>query len=229
LNSAFPNGAPAPDKPDPQKPEAPKPAAPALKSTQSDANIIVVADTDMLADMMWVRTQNVLGQRVAVAWANNGDFLANALDNLAGSADLISVRGRQSFFRPFEKVDALKREADARLRTKEQELDQQLKEAERKLSELQSGRSDRNAMVLTPEQEAEIARFQQERVRIRKELREVRRSLQVDIDQLGKALKFLNIAAIPLLLTIGALILLGVRRSQLRKRYDLNASEGGAA
>ena len=84
-------------------------------------------------------------------------------------------------------------------------------------------------MVLTPEQEAEIARFQQERVRIRKELREVRRSLQVDIDQLGKALKFLNIAAIPLLLAIGALVLLGVRRSQLRKRYDLNASEGGAA
>ena len=229
LNSAFPNGAPADVKPEAQKPPVPAPQSTPLKSTQSDANIIVVADTDLLADMMWVRTQNVLGQRVAVAWANNGDFLANALDNLAGSADLISVRGRQSFFRPFEKVDELRREADSRLRAKEQELDQQLKEAEAKLSQLQSGRADRNAMVLTPEQEAEIARFQQERVRIRKELREVRRSLQVDIDQLGKALKFLNIAAIPLLLAIGALVLLGVRRSQLRKRYDLNASEGGAA
>jgi ABC-type uncharacterized transport system involved in gliding motility auxiliary subunit len=178
---------------------------------------------------MWVRTQNIFGQPVAVALANNGDFLSNALDNLAGSADLISVRGRQSFFRPFEKVEQLRQKASARLRTKEQELDQQLKVTERKLLELQSGRSDRNAMVLTPEQEVEMSRFQQERVRIRKELRDVRRDLQEDIDQLGTALKLVNIAGIPLLLAIGALVLLAVRRSKLRKRYDLNAPPGGAA
>jgi ABC-type uncharacterized transport system involved in gliding motility auxiliary subunit len=158
----------------------------------------------------------VFGQRVAVAWANNGDFLANALDNLAGSSDLISIRGRQSFFRPFTKVDELRRQADDRLRAKEKELDTELKETEQKLTELQSGRANQDSLMLSPEQEAELKRFQQERSRIRKELRDVRRSLDVEIEGLGTTLKVLNIALIPALIAIGAIVLAITRRRKLR-------------
>jgi ABC-type uncharacterized transport system involved in gliding motility auxiliary subunit len=176
-----------------------------------------VADTDMLADPLWVRTQNVFGQRFAVAWANNGDFLANSVDNLAGSADLISVRGRQSFFRPFTKVDELRRQAGDQLRAKEKELDQELKDTEQKLSALEAGRSGAQAsMTLSPEQEAELERFQQERLRIRKELRDTRRSLDVEIEALGTRLKAINIALVPLLLALGAIFLEITRRRRLR-------------
>ena len=58
------------------------------------ANIVIVADTDMLMDYMWVQTREVLGQRIAQAFANNGDFVSNILDNLSGSSALISIRGR---------------------------------------------------------------------------------------------------------------------------------------
>ncbi len=95
---------------------------------------MVFADTDMLADYLWVRQQNFFGQRMTQAWANNGDLVLNVLDNLAGSADLISVRGRATFTRPFERVEALRRAADDRFRAKEQELEQQLRETESKLS-----------------------------------------------------------------------------------------------
>ena len=70
--------------------------------------------------------------------------------------------------------------------------------------------------MLTPEQEAELTRFQQERVRIRKELRDVRRSLDVEIEELGTRLKFLNIALVPALLAIGAIVLAITRRRRLR-------------
>ena len=176
----------------------------------------MVADTDMLADPLWVRTQNVFGQHFAMAWANNGDFLANAVDNLAGSGDLISIRGRQSFFRPFTKVDELRRHADEQLRAKEKELDSELKDTEKKLSELEAGRSTAGSLVLSPEQEAELNRFQQERVRIRKDLRDVRRSLDVEIERLGTRLKVLNIALVPALLAIGAIVLAIARRRRLR-------------
>jgi ABC-type uncharacterized transport system involved in gliding motility auxiliary subunit len=158
----------------------------------------------------------VFGQHFAVAWANNGDFVANALDNLAGSGDLISIRGRQSFFRPFTKVDELRRQADEQLRAKEKELDEELKETESKLSALESGRTNQASLVLTPEQEAELERFQQERVRIRKELRDVRRSLDVEIEQLGTTLKILNIGLVPVLIAIGAIVLAVMRRRRLR-------------
>jgi ABC-type uncharacterized transport system involved in gliding motility auxiliary subunit len=188
----------------------------ALKESAQDANIILVADTDILADPLWIRSQNVFGQRVAIAWANNGDFLANALDNLAGSTDLISIRGRQSFFRPFTKVDDLRRSADDRLRATEKELDGELRETEQKLSQLQAGRANQNELSLSPEQEAELTRFQQERSRIRKELREVRRSLDVEIERLGTKLKFLNILLVPALIAIGAIALTITRRRKLR-------------
>jgi ABC-type uncharacterized transport system involved in gliding motility auxiliary subunit len=211
LKSAYPNGAPAAEGAG-----AAKPASEHKTATAGDADLIVVADTDMLADPLWVRTQNVFGQHFATAWANNGDFIANAVDNLAGSGDLISIRGRQSFFRPFTKVDELRRHADEQLRAKEKELDNELKETEKKLSELEAGRSTTGSLVLTPEQEAELARFQQERVRVRKELRDVRRSLDVEIERLGTRLKVLNIALVPALLAIGAILLAFARRRRLR-------------
>jgi ABC-type uncharacterized transport system involved in gliding motility auxiliary subunit len=206
LKSAFPNG----------KPGAEGAAGQHLIETKDDANIILVADTDLLADPLWVRTQNVFGQHFAVAWANNGDFISNSVDNLAGSADLISVRGRQSFFRPFTKVEELRRQAGDQLRAKEKELDQELKDTEQKLSQLEAGRGNQASFSLTPEQEAELNRFQQQRVRIRKELRETRRSLDEEIEKLGSKLKFINILTVPVLLTFGAIFLAVVRRRRLQ-------------
>ena len=213
LKSAYPNGAP------PAEGEAAaKPAAGDHKTESAgDADLIVVADSDILADQMWVQVQNVFGQRVMMAVANNGDFLANAVDNLAGSSDLISIRGRQSFFRPFTKVDELRRHAGEQLSAKEKELDTELKQTEQRLTELEAGRnSGGGSLVLTPEQQAELTRFQQERLRIRKELRDVRRGLDVEIKDLGWWIKLLNIAAVPALLAIGAIVLALTRRRRLR-------------
>ncbi|HKE96766.1 MAG TPA: Gldg family protein [Povalibacter sp.] len=197
---------------------APEGAAPGekLAETKQDANIILVADTDILADPLWIRTQNMFGQRVAIAWANNGDFLANALDNLAGSSDLISIRGRQSFFRPFTRVEDLRRRADDRLRATEKDLDRELRDTEQKLSQLQANRANQSELTLSPEQEAELTRFQQERVHIRKELRDVRRSLDVDIQRLGTRLKVINILLVPALIAVGAIVLAVSRRRKLR-------------
>jgi ABC-type uncharacterized transport system involved in gliding motility auxiliary subunit len=206
LKSAYPNG----------RPEGVEAAGEHRAESAEEANLIVVSDTDILSDPLWIRTQNVFGQRFAMAWANNGDFVANALDNLAGSSDLISIRGRQSFFRPFTKVDELRRQADDQLRAKEKELDEELRETERKLTELESGSNTQGALVLSPEQEAELERFQQERVRIRKELRDVRRSLDLEIERLGTTLKVLNIALVPLLIAIAAIVLAMARRRRLR-------------
>jgi ABC-type uncharacterized transport system involved in gliding motility auxiliary subunit len=218
LKSAYPNGEPADAVPDAGQDASKqsKPSGEHKTETAGDADLIVVADTDILADPLWVRTQNVFGQHFAMAWANNGDFVANAVDNLAGSGDLISIRGRQSFFRPFTKVDDLRRHADEQLSAKEKELDNELKDTEKKLADLEAGRSTKGSLVLTPEQEAELNRFQQERVRIRKELRDVRRSLDVEIERLGTTLKVLNIALVPALLAIGAILLALTRRRRLR-------------
>jgi len=216
LTSAFPQGAP-PD----QKPAA-GPPLPHLSQSAAPANIVIVADTDMLMDYMWVQTRELLGQRMAQAFANNGDFVANVLDNLSGSSALISIRGRATFSRPFERVEALKRQADDRLRSKALELQAELQQTETKLTELQSKRNDQASLMLTPEQEQEVKRFTDEKAHVRKELRETQRGLDVDIDRLNTWLKVINIAIAPLAVAIAGVVILTLRRR--RKSSEASAT-----
>ena len=214
VESAFPQG-PPPD----QKPAAGPPAAHLAKSS-APANIVIVADTDLLMDYMWVQTRELFGQRVAQAFANNGDLVANILDNLSGSSALISVRGRASFSRPFERVEALKRQADDRLRSKALELQSELQQTETKLTELQSKRNDQSSVMLSPEQEAELKRFVAEKARVRKELRETQRGLDVDINRLNTWLKVINIAIAPLLVAVSGVVILSLRRRRRAAATD---------
>jgi ABC-type uncharacterized transport system involved in gliding motility auxiliary subunit len=206
VESAYPQGAP-PEL----KPAAGPPLAHLAKSV-TPANIVIVADTDFLMDYMWVQTREVFGQKVAQAFANNGDLVANILDNLSGSSALISIRGRASFSRPFERVEALRRQADDRLRAKALELQSELQQTESKLTELQSKRNDQASLMLTPEQEEEVKRFTAEKSRARKELRETQRGLNVEIDKLESRLKILNIAVAPLVVALLGGVVLALRR-----------------
>jgi ABC-type uncharacterized transport system involved in gliding motility auxiliary subunit len=193
-----------------------------LKTSDKPLNLIVFADADMLSDFLWVRSQDFFGQRMTQAWASNGDLVQNALDNLSGSADLISVRGRASFTRPFERVEKLRRAANERFHAKEQELEQQLQSTEEKLTALETkgGAKAAGALIVTPEQEQEIARFQQEKLRIRKDLRAVRAGLDADIKHLGTTLKVVNIIVVPALFAALALLIAYWRR---RRRTLLTA------
>ncbi|MCY1283712.1 gliding-associated putative ABC transporter substrate-binding component GldG [compost metagenome] len=175
-------------------------------------NVIAVADTDMLTDRMWVQVQEMFGQRVPQPWADNGSFAINALDNLSGSDALISVRSRGRFTRPFTVVEAIQRDAEVQFREKEEALQSQLSETEQKLAELQQKQDPSKVLELTPEQQAAVQQFIQQRVQLRRELREVRYQLNADIEALGRSLKFANIVLVPLLLTLGALALVLWRR-----------------
>ncbi len=210
LATAFPDGPPQSND---ESQDNDGETAQLLRSEQP-ANIILVADVDMLADQMWAQSSNFFGQRIAQAFANNGNFVSNALDNLTGSGDLISIRGRASFSRPFLKVEELEREADDRFRAKETELETRLDETESRIAELQSSRDNEDMRLLSDQQSAEIERFIDQRIAIRKELRQVRRQLKDDIERLGSRLKFINIALVPLLITLLALGSLALRRGK---------------
>ena len=215
LSSAFPDG-----RPD-AEPGNQAGTGEHVARTNGDTNLLVVADTDTLSDRMWVQVQEFFGQKILNAWSDNGALFANMLDNFTGSSDLISIRGRETSSRPFEKVNELRLEADQKFRATEESLQARLKETEEKLIALQNQRDDINALVLSPEQEAEIQKFQQEKLSIRKELRKVRHNLNLDIERLGTTLKFINIGLVPLVISILALALSIVRSRRRRRALGL--------
>jgi len=182
-------------------------AAPdALKASSKPLNVVIIADSDLLSDFMWVQTRQFFGQMMLQPFANNGELVWNAVDNLAGSADLISIRGRATYSRPFDRVEALRRDADSKFRAKEQELEQQLQQTEEKLSKLQTAQPASGEAILTADQAREIERFQQDKVRIRKELRAVKAGLDADIKALGLRVKAFNVLLVPALCAVLALL-----------------------
>lgn len=200
VDTAFPDGKPLKDK----DKTAPGNSQHRAAST-GGVNLIVMADTDILADRFWVRLERFLGMQVPNPFANNADFLINAIDNLGGNDDLISLRSRGEYARPFRVVEQIQREAEGQFRDQEQALQAKLKETESKLQEIKQGRDTSGEALLSPEQRKEIELFQQEQLKTRKQLRAVQHDLQKNIEQLGDTLKFINIGAIPVLLSLFAI------------------------
>jgi ABC-type uncharacterized transport system involved in gliding motility auxiliary subunit len=237
VKSAYPAGPPAPEKPSPtaQAATAPEPQAPLpahLKESKSPLNLILVADSDFLEDRFWVSVQTFLGQRIAQPNSGNGYFLINAVDNLLGAQDLISLRSRARSDRPFTVVQALERRARDQYRTEEDRLKGEIDETERRLRGLQAGKKEgADALVaptgqgaaLSPEEAREVKRFQVQLAESRRKLREVQRSLRADVIALGDWVKLINIALVPVLVAAIAILL-----AILRRRRRTLAREAGA-
>lgn len=219
VKSAFPDGPPKKNvkKDDDKKKDAATPK-PHLKESVKPINLIAVADTDFMADLFWVQTQDLFGQQVVVPTANNADFIVNAADNLSGTSSLINLRSRGLSARPFELVQNIQNEAEDKYRAKERSLVKELEDVEKKMQELQNRERAKSAAVLSPEQQAEIAKFRARVLEIRQELRQVQLNLRRDIDNLDARLKVLNIAAVPAAVAILALLVAFVRRNRTRGR-----------
>ncbi len=178
--------------------------------TTNQLNVIVVADTDVLTDRLWVQVQTFFGQRIAQPWADNGAFVNNIVEQYLGSSDLIGIRSRGRFSRPFEVVQDIQQKAQDEYLANEEALQQQLQETEEQLALLEQQRA-KESLTLSPAQEVALENFQQQKLRIRKALRDVRHELDKDIESLGNWLKVLNIAVFPILLTCLLLIIMRIR------------------
>jgi ABC-type uncharacterized transport system involved in gliding motility auxiliary subunit len=183
---------------------------------------------------MWAQRQPFFGQDIVSSFADNGSLAINAVDNMLGNRDLISIRTRANSARPFERVDALRVEAEKAYRDTEERLQSELQETERRLGELQAAKGEGELTIITDEQQQEIQRFMERRLEIRRELRQVQHDLKRDIDRLGTRLKWINIALVPVAVLVFAL-LYSVRRRRLqdqalsRSGTHQKPQEGGVA
>src|SRR5205085_3552765 len=140
VETAFPDGPPKPAAAaNADKPPKPADAAPApdfLRQSVQPINVVVVADTDMLDDRFWADTRDFFGRRIVAPFTNNADFLANAIEVLAGGEDLIGLRSRGRSARPFTVVQDIQRAADERYAAEQRTLQGKLKQTQQQQPEL---------------------------------------------------------------------------------------------
>lgn len=193
LSTAFPSGAPAGDSN-----STTDSAAQPLKS--GNATLMVIADTDWLLDDFSVQRRAIFGQEMVQPLNDNLAFGANALEFLAGSPDLIALRGKRSAQRPFTVVADMETRAQAKYNAQLTALETRLSEVQGKLAELQGKSPDGGRLVATPEVMKTIEEFQSQELQMRRERRDIRRALREDIDALETRLLLLNLLSTPALL-----------------------------
>lgn len=175
-------------------------------SEADNIQVMVVSDTDVLTDRLWVQVQDFFGQQVVSPWADNGSLVINSLEKMSGHPDLIEIRSQGRFNRPFDLVEDIRRDAEERFLAEQNVLEEQLAALEAKLVQLEQARDGNDGALFSAEQEAELAAFQEQKLSIRKKLRDVQHQLDQDIEQLGTQLKLINILLIPSLLLLFVLV-----------------------
>jgi len=212
FKSAFPDGAPLTDeekkkakekaneKPFPENLTPAEPVAPAgLKESTASSTLIIVADTDWLLDDYSVRKVNFLGTQGAEPLNDNLAFASNAVEFLAGSSDLISIRGKGNALRPFTVVAKMENEAQQKYQDQLTALEARIADTQSKLGELQSKQADGGRLIATPEVRKTIEDFQKQEASMREQRREIRLALREGIDALGNRLLLVNLLSTPLL------------------------------
>ena len=221
--TAFPKGAPAPGKPEPTPPgQPPAPAAkphpgPHLAASKKPGRLFVVADSDFMMDPFTVRQRQVGNQTTAEPINDNFGFVINALETLGGSDELVGLRSKGTSLRPFRKVQELERVAQLRYQAKLDEIERRLEEANTKIADLskQAGGVTAKGVVITPEIQREIEKFQVEADKLSEERRVIRRGLSEDVNSLGRRLQVLNLLAGPALALLFGLFYSLARRRKL--------------
>ena len=197
----------------PEQPQLP----PHISKAEKPANLVVIADVDVLADKLWARSTKFLNQEFLQPIASNHNLVINLLDNMLGDEALIGIRGRAVFNRPFTKVSEIQEQADLKYRSTAESLQRKLRETEQRLQTLQNQRADDKSAILTAEQQAEVAKIRQESNQTRRKLREVKHKLAKDIDALYDNIKVINIGLMPALITVFAVLFAFFRTRRNRR------------
>jgi ABC-type uncharacterized transport system involved in gliding motility auxiliary subunit len=227
FKTAFPNGKPetknSPEPSQDAKPESSPsatstPKVASLKEGQSEGVVILVGDSDFAYDAIAGRTQQALTQTVFVPSNGNLNFIQSSVEQLAGDSDLIGIRSRSSGNRPFVVVTKMEAAAQQKYQSKIDELEDNLNQTRQKLASLQTGKQTDQKTLLSPEQQAEIKKFQENEATVNQELKQVRKNLRLEIDSLQDTLKWVDIAGMALIVTLVGLTLAFIKRRRRAPR-----------
>ncbi len=204
LTSAF-DRAPTPGK-DIAMPEF-------IAKSQSPANIILLADSDMADDRFWVQIPETLRAGYIMPSADNGDFILNAIDNILGGDAFLGLRTRDSASRPLTRLNNIRNQAEDKFSAEQKELQSKLKGLQEKLQELQSESREKQA----ENWQQTLAAAQQDVLTTRSALRRVQLDLSRDIQGIENAIRLILILIWPLLWAIAVLFVIRtLRRRKVR-------------
>ncbi|HEY6225788.1 MAG TPA: Gldg family protein [Verrucomicrobiae bacterium] len=221
FKTAFPDGKPKDATPPEENKDEKKdekkdqPAEAGLKESKQDTAVILVGDSDILADQFGAQVFAFGGQKIMQPLNGNFNFFQNAIEQLSGDNNLIAVRSRATQRRPFTKVAEIEAKAQDKFREKIQQLQKSKEEAQTRFNELQRTKQDANQrFIVSPEQQAEIDKLRQKQVEVNRDLKKVNKDLRKEVNSLENTLKWANILGMPAAVALAGIVLALLKRKK---------------
>ena len=182
----------------------------AAKITSNNPNnpfeLIAVADSDFLYDSFWTNSVKLIDGSFAVPVMDNGNFVLNALEDLSGGDNLIGLRGKSAKTRRFEDIEKIRRTAQLDFKVKENEIIERINRTKAELQEIWSKKNFEQRQIFTADELSLIAGIRKRLENDRKELSQIRKALNAEINAIDTKVKIINIYAVPLLILCGLLL-----------------------
>lgn len=194
----------------------------ALAQAAEEGLLLVVADVDMLADAFAFRQNTLAGMSQS---GDNAAFLFNALDYLGGSLDLLQVRTRGEYLRPFTVIDEIERKAEEQTAGKVEELNQRIQAIQQELGELVSSQGGKNTEILQKGILEKKRELEAEIVRVNRQLRQLQQDKRQAVRQLQSRLELFNLLAAPAAVLLVGLVIWIRRLRQRRRILSVRAAE----
>lgn len=200
------------EAPKAEKTEAPAPAPAPVndgtvkESVSNEGVVVLLSDVDMMFDALCVQQDPMTGGMIATN--SNLPLMLNTVEVLSGGGDLLQVRSRASAQRPFTKMDELREKVEKDFRPKLQALQAKLDETAQKMGPLRV----KNGQLADPRQIKELDELMKTQTSINREIREIKKAQNKDIDFTESMITLINFLVVPLLVVSVGLILALRRR-----------------
>lgn len=187
-----------------------------ITEATENCTVAVFSDVDFISDMVAYQ-RTFIG---SIAVGDNATLMQNTIDELRGSGDLISIRSRGNFSRPFVVVDNIEKQAERVTAAEEDRINAEIEgfknELDNIISSAKEGEEDIiGSSIIQKKKDLELKLHDAQR-----KLRGVKMKKREQIERLGDILQNFNMLMTPAIILIIAIVL-GVRRS-IRKRYYIS-------
>ncbi len=206
FKTAFPDGKPEDSKNEDNEKKSEKKDENFLKEGSKENTVYIFADADWLHDIFSVNVQQIFGQKIIIPHSGNLSLVQNLVEMLSGDENLINARSRATMNRPFTRIRDIQAKAEARFLEEVKKLEEERANVQRRINELQAKKEGNQRFILSPEQKAELKKLRETEAQTARKLKEVRKELRKEVDSLQTTLKWLNIAGMPLLVSIFGLV-----------------------
>jgi len=192
-----------------------------LTEATEDCAVVVFSDVDFLWDQL-AYANSFFGKVVV---GDNSALLVNSIEDLSGSGDLISIRSRGNFKRPFTVVDEIEAQAERETADEMELINLQIQGFNQQLQTLVAGAKGEEAQEVIGSTIVQAKRDLELKIReAERQLREVRAKRRERIEQLGNSLRKYNMAAVPGIIMVVA-VGLGIWRGARKRHYISHASD----